>query len=150
MNRLTLLLALAFLNSSAFSFPREAYPVPPANNTSLTAAVKLPVMKSKLVRHRRYSGQVKHAHKRIQLTHSPTGLFVYYALPATACCGGNWQINITQCCAHAGKWETSPYATFNAGKEDLIYSASNDDAYLSWDAYRQVQVDSEIDDPASY
>lgn len=126
------------------------YPVPPPNDTSLNNTVQPHYHAARHSyrhhhhrRHRHYytCKAPRHAH------HPTTGLFLYYALPATACCGETWQLRKTRCCAQPGVWSSSPYATFKPAPTDFIYSETNDDDTRPYDLYWDVTGDDSIEDP---
>jgi hypothetical protein len=58
-------------------------------------------------------------------------LVIYYALPATACCGPTLEIKKANCCTAWEHWTASHYAAFNVSAEDLIYSERNNDRDLN-------------------
>lgn len=145
------------------------YSVPPPNDTSLYFDNSQTTFKPKHAKaHSRHKShhltashfklhstlalRPPHKHKVIcrHATKRHTGLYVYYALPAPACCGADWKLHKASCCAHSGEWQTSYYATFKAAPGDFIYSATNDDEQRTYDVYNEVVANGEIDDPEYY
>lgn len=115
--------------------------VPPPNDVGLMAKEKTLMVVHHYHRHKKH----RHYHHRplakryhhyyhrkttcYRKVRGPQGIYVYYALPATACCGSMKTVTKYRCCAHSGAWPASNYSTFKAGPEDFIYSATNDDEY---------------------
>jgi hypothetical protein len=169
---LVLILSLA-LTVPPVEAKNFVYPVPPPNDTSLNYDPSISCRLHKKVKVHRKIHSHHHAHPALKTAtkkivtavkrtrslhtahkrskpHRTTGIFLYYALPATACCGETWHLPKAACCAEPGVWHTSPYAIFEPEPGDFIYSATNDDAERSYDHYHELVVNGEIEDPEYY
>jgi len=130
------------------------YPVPPPNDTGLLfhhlhhkpAQPHFFTRKKHKIPH---PVKVVH-HKNFYRPTSHGSFYVYYALPASACCGETWVLKKINCCAHSGVWQTSPYATFKLSASDFIYNATNNDDERGYDWYRDVVANEIIEDPRYY
>jgi len=146
----TLLLLLGL--AAAASAANAVYSVPPPNDTSLQATPPQVGVRP----HHQHQHHYYHRQKRCskilvhRSRHRPqqhAGIYLYYPLPATACCGETWQLNKTRCCAEEGVWPRSPYATFKPAPADFIRNASNDDETRPYDYFSDVPVDDSVEDP---
>ncbi len=131
------------------------YPVPPPNDTSLLLQPSYSGLHSERPKKRsallKIRTQTKLRHKNFHHPHRAQGsLYLYYALPAPACCGETYLLSRANCCAHCAEWQTSYYATFKLAPEDFVYSPSNDDEERSFNVYRNVVVNEVIEDPEYY
>lgn len=148
-------LFLAMMPFCQSSAQNMVYRVPPPNDTSLNNA-RQEIPHRHRVHHRKlhyklhqYSCNYRHRHRHHNVHahyHRKPSLYLYYSLPGTACCGENWQLRKTKCCAEYGTWSSSPYGTFEPAPEDFIYSATNDDD-RHYDPYRNDPIDDTIENP---
>lgn len=145
---ISIFILLATCSASSFGW-NKTYPLPPPNDTSLKNQPSY--TKTKHILQRSAHHKRKH-HKTLcrHLARPASGFYVYYALPAPACCGSTWTLQKTTCCMQEGVWPNSPYATFKLAPDDFIYSATNDDDKRDWDLYRDVVANEVIDDPTYY
>ncbi|HVY53471.1 MAG TPA: hypothetical protein VHA13_03020 [Gammaproteobacteria bacterium] len=131
----------------------QIYPVAPQNDISL---VKVESKRPNLHyakrihhhfhKHRSRIAQISHHHKPKKLT----GLFIYYALPATACCGETWGLEKINEYRSWDKWRNSPTVAFRTPSDEILHSATNDDSFRWSNLERNQSINEVIEDPMYY
>ena len=142
---------LLAINLSETHAASALYAIPPPNDTSLMTAPALPPAHFK-PRVRVKSPACKNHHRRLyhatqQHRKTQGEILLYYALPATACCGDIWILPQTRCCAQWGAWSSSTYARFQPTADDFMASATNNDDTRSYDYFNATPVDDSVENP---